>query len=389
VSTAGRSHPPSGLASLAPRLRLRVGELTAAVGERIHAADLSAARTSNPPSGALLRGVEQYLLHLLERLDDHDSAHPATAAPDDVSTGSLLRSYRISTQVLWDALRAGAEQQDDVAPDELVRLATHLWRHHDAACAALERDRSATERRERPRPEHREALVADLLEGRARRPVDARDAAAYLKLRPVSRYVVVVMDAVTETSAEDLELRTADAGFVSAWQCLPDQHIGIIDLCSAELDVLRTALAEVVTGRAGVSPVVNRLADLPTARRHADTAALTLPAGETGIAVLEHDLPGALLVSSPDLAGLLLQRFLGPVLALDASEREPLLATVQAYAATGASATDTARVVRCHRNTVLNRVRRFEVLSGQSLEHPEALLTTWLATRAHALQLRT
>jgi hypothetical protein len=391
VSTAGSTRHPRGLASLLPGLRVRVAELAEAV------ADGTPTEEMGPPSRTadLRRGVERYLLHLLAGVAGglhaepaHPPAPPPKAAAPGVPGEALLHAYRVGTHLLWDVLREAAEQDEQVDPSDLVRVATYLWHVHEATCAEVERIRRVPERRHDGQGrEHRETLIAGLLEGRARRPADARDAAAYLKLRPAGRYVVVVVDVPDGAASvpRDLELQIAEAGFVSAWQHLPGQWIGIVDLGGGDLPPLVAAVDAAVTSRAGISPVVHQLADLPTARRHADTALLTIPQGGAGVAVLERDLPGALLAASPDLAALLLQEFLGPVLELDEAEREPLLATVRAYAASGASATDTARAVRCHRNTVLNRIKRFEVLSGQPLDRPETLLTTWLATRAHAL----
>jgi DNA-binding PucR family transcriptional regulator len=59
-------------------------------------------------------------------------------------------------------------------------------------------------------------------------------------------------------------------------------------------------------------------------------------------------------------------------------ERHRLLETVRAYAATGSVAEVAARVY-CHRNTVLNRLRRFAELTGRDVTVPTDAAVVLLA----------
>lgn len=100
------------------------------------------------------------------------------------------------------------------------------------------------------------------------------------------------------------------------------------------------------------------------------------------MAELDARLPGALLVTAPDLAARLVQRALGGVLDLERDERELLLATLRTWLATGGSAGQTAARLYCHRNTVLNRLRRLEGLTDRSLERVDHLVEWALALLA-------
>lgn len=95
-----------------------------------------------------------------------------------------------------------------------------------------------------------------------------------------------------------------------------------------------------------------------------------------------HRLPEALLLSSPEVAGRLVAVWLGPLLALPPAELEPLLRTLEAWVATGGSTTHTAERVHCHRNTVLNRLRRIAALTGQERFDGVPPLELGLALRA-------
>jgi DNA-binding PucR family transcriptional regulator len=96
-------------------------------------------------------------------------------------------------------------------------------------------------------------------------------------------------------------------------------------------------------------------------------------------------LPAALLTARPDLAKELCTRVLAPVLALDRVSRDLLLDTLAAWLEAGGSAHQAAAALFCHRNTVLNRIRRLERLTRRSLAVPEDLVELALALEAFHL----
>jgi DNA-binding PucR family transcriptional regulator len=87
---------------------------------------------------------------------------------------------------------------------------------------------------------------------------------------------------------------------------------------------------------------------------------------DDGVAAFDDRLPEAVLLSSPEVAGRLVAVWLGPLLALPEPEQRPLLDTLEAWVETGGSTTHTAARVHCHRNTVINRLRRTADLTGQA-----------------------
>nr|WP_242680649.1 helix-turn-helix domain-containing protein [Nocardioides sp. IC4_145] len=105
--------------------------------------------------------------------------------------------------------------------------------------------------------------------------------------------------------------------------------------------------------------------------------------GEPGVATFDERLPEALLLTAPEVAGRLVAVWLGPLLALPAAESEALLDTLEAWVASGGSATTTAARVHCHRNTVLNRLRRVSTLLARDLVDAVPPVELALALRAH------
>jgi DNA-binding PucR family transcriptional regulator len=171
-------------------------------------------------------------------------------------------------------------------------------------------------------------------------------------------------------------------GLRCAWRTRTDREIGLVALGAQEPSDLVAVLEGLGGLRAGVSPAVEGLAEVDVAHLLAETALRALPPGEPAVAELDARLPGALLVTAPDLAARLVDRALGGVLALDRDERKVLLDTLRAWLETGGSAGQTASRLYCHRNTVLNRLRRLEGLTGRSLERVDHLVEWSLALLA-------
>ncbi|WP_346429185.1 helix-turn-helix domain-containing protein [Streptomyces sp. B27] len=90
----------------------------------------------------------------------------------------------------------------------------------------------------------------------------------------------------------------------------------------------------------------------------------------------------ALVAGAPELSVRLLAEVFGPLLALAPAERALLVGTLDAWLECGGSVGRAAVRLRCHRNTVFNRLRRLERLTSRSLSHPCELVETVLALEA-------
>ncbi|MFE6134433.1 PucR family transcriptional regulator, partial [Streptomyces sp. NPDC056437] len=118
--------------------------------------------------------------------------------------------------------------------------------------------------------------------------------------------------------------------------------------------------------------------------RLAQTALRACPASG-GTVLLDEHLPAALVVSSPALGTALADRVLGPLLRLDPSDRDLLLDTLAVWLDCEGSAQRAGARLYCHRNTVLNRLRRCEQLTGRSLTRPADVVEFTLALTARRL----
>lgn len=126
------------------------------------------------------------------------------------------------------------------------------------------------------------------------------------------------------------------------------------------------------------------LAAVGDARRLAETALRACPAGG-GVVLLDEQLPAALVVSSPGLGSSLAARVLGPLDRLDPADRDVIIETLTAWLDSDGSAQRAGARLYCHRNTVLNRLRRFEQLTGRCLTRPSDAVEVSLALTARRL----
>ncbi|GAA4059043.1 helix-turn-helix domain-containing protein [Actinomadura miaoliensis] len=293
----------------------------------------------------------------------------------------LLRSYRLAGTVFWDALVEAVTEDDPAQVPALVRQATRTWQTIDqqssAAAAAYHRTEYDLLRRS---VERVNAVVDALLEGRGDGGLIAT-AVSVLGLTPSGRYAVVML-------RQDEPGRPADSatgGMRFIWRVRADVQVAVVDLGEADLDDLEAALRPHLRAHAGVSAVVDGLADLGTARWLAELALRTCRPGEPDIARIDRRLPEALLVSQPALAGRLHERVLGPLAALDTGTRDVLIATLATWLECDGSAARAATRLYCHHNTVLNRLRRIETLTGRMLSRPRDLMEIVLALSSRNL----
>ncbi|MFI6144078.1 helix-turn-helix domain-containing protein [Streptomyces sp. NPDC051109] len=306
---------------------------------------------------------------------------------------SLLRTYRRGGRMVWQTLNEAVAAHDPAALPRLLPAAAVLWdvldQLTDAAADAYRSTEAA--RRDRDR-ERRAALLDALLDGTG--PPDgpaATEAADRLGLPERGRFAVVVLapggpgapgspgesGGVGESGGTG-----APDGLRVLWRIRADGETGLVELGHHPLESVRGLLGP-LGARAGVSPVVEGPGDLARAHRLAALALRTAPAsGGPCTALLDERLPTALVASQAELAGRLRQVVLGPVLALPAEDRRVLLTTLGTWLTCQGSTTYAAQQLYCHRNTVSNRLRRLEQLTGRSLSDPVHVVELALAHAA-------
>ncbi|MFI1421559.1 helix-turn-helix domain-containing protein [Streptomyces sp. NPDC020731] len=305
----------------------------------------------------------------------------ATRAEQGLPLDALLHAFRLGGSLVWQGL---VDETSRTAPEDvrlLVHVASDVWNFVDEHCTLVADAYRQTERQLAWRRENRVRLLAAALLDGTSRIADLPEAAQALGLPGHGRYVVVAVAGGRPTGCPGAQAALAP-GVRVHWHTGVDADYGIVLVEDGTEPVVpeeRTAGA-----RVGVSSAVDGLSAVGEARRLADTALGLCPEQGGTVHLTEH-LPAALVVSSPELGAALAERLLGPLAHLEPADAEVLLDTLATWLACDGSAQRASRRLYCHRNTVLNRLRRYEQLTGRSLSRPTDLIEVSLALTARTL----
>jgi hypothetical protein len=298
-------------------------------------------------------------------------------ARQGVPQRSLLQAYHIGGRVLSTAFTRWSVEED-LGSQRSATLLDGLWdvidTHSAAAVASLRTTQAGL-------TGHHAAgyLLDELLNGETDESTAAAVARS-LALPEGGRYAVVVREpGPGREPVRAGALVPYARGVRLIWRMHGERAIAVVVLGDESLTRLGGALAAHGC-RTGVSTEVTGLDSLGRAREQAELALSTLRGG--GLAFLEERLPAALLIANPALAGELQLRVLAPMLALEESRGHELLRTLEAWLTANGSVAKTAADLHCHRNTVLNRLRRIEALTGRSTSAPRDLIDLGLALEA-------
>lgn len=299
-------------------------------------------------------------------------------AEQGIPLDAVLHAYRLGGALVWQEL---VDVTSRTAPEDvrlLVHVAGDVWNFVDEHCTLVSDAYRRTERQLARRREDRVRLLAAALLDGTGRIADLPETARALALPGQGRYTVV---AVAGARSSDVLRALLPPRTRVHWHTGPQTDYGIV--AGGDGPVVVPAVPPCGL-RVGIGPAVDGLAAVGDARRLADTALLLCP-GTGGTVRLAAHLPEALVASCPDLASLLVERAFGPLARLEPADAEVLLDTVATWLACDGSAQRASRLLYCHRNTVLNRLRRYEQITGRSLSRPADLVETALALTARRL----
>ncbi|MFH8977831.1 PucR family transcriptional regulator [Streptomyces sp. NPDC017890] len=311
----------------------------------------------------------------------------ATRAEQGLPLDALLHAFRLGGSLVWQQL---VEETSKAAPEDvrlLVHVAADVWNFVDEHCTVVADAYRQTEWQIGRRRENRaRQLAAGLLDGTSR-IADLPEAAQVLGLPEQGRYVVVAVTGGHAARRAAARAAAVPPGPRVHWHDGADVDYGIV-LVDAADDGLEgpegagpAPSAPAAGLRIGVGRPVEGLAAVGDARKLADTA-LDVSPPEGGTVRLDDHLPAALVVSSPELGRALAEKVLGPLLRLEPADREVLLETLTTWLDCDGSAQRAGERLYCHRNTVLNRLRRCEQLTGRSLARPADVVEISLALTA-------
>ncbi|MFC6594134.1 helix-turn-helix domain-containing protein [Kitasatospora paranensis] len=305
----------------------------------------------------------------------------ATRAEDGVPLGAMLHMYRIAGEELWNALVAAVVREAPERAHHMVRAATYVWRlveRETALMTEAHRQRSGdpAERSDRRMVGALKVLLRAQLD-----PLDLSRVSVTLGLPMDGRYAVARVTGPDAIRADGAPVREELDGVTVFW-CPQPEGWAVVAACGDHLSrAVARAVGDGGRARIGVSPVVQGLAGLGRARQLADTA-LALCTADGELVHLKDRMAPGFLLTQRDLARELVDQVLGPVLALEPDEGQVLLETFGVWLDCSGSLPQVASRLYCHRNTVHNRLRRLERLTGRLLARPRDLVDLSMALDA-------
>lgn len=296
----------------------------------------------------------------------------------------VLRSFRMGGRLIWEDLIDQAGPLGMLDGDDLRIVGTQLWMAVDETSAEVAVAYHSTQRLQvRADEQRRAALWEGLLSGRGGESGFVLEAARALDLSADGPIAVAAVGRTAPGPAfvEGIAHQLCTIDVRSTWQHRAGRQVGVLELASHDLGPCLEMLRGWDGVPLGLSSVREGLGEAGAALGEALLALRTV-APERPQAVAYHDrLPDVLLLSSPEVADRLVELWLGALLALPEREHRVLLETLELWVASAGSATRTAALVPCHRNTVLNRIRRVVEVTGRELAEGPPPMELSLALR--------
>ncbi|GAB4586246.1 helix-turn-helix domain-containing protein [Nocardia sp. IFM 10818] len=379
----------------ARRLLPRLDELTDDLIARILQGDHAYAEATLLGPELLRSSVRTNLAAMLGQLAGTTPARidPAVAAgrmkaERGVPLPALLHAYRLAGRLLWQEL---AGEPHAHSPAALTGTATAIWQLIDEY-SGIAADAYAEFLAERTRHDEqaRRSLLCSVLDGAAP-DQDLWDAVRALRLPTHGQFAVVAAELDSSGAAQPgrLENRLRAIGIHSAWLLGDDGCTGLLSLPTT---AIRRNVGAVIAATGITAAGVSLLFPDPARAREAvRQARLALCCATPGTEpVVEYgDHPIRLLLANAPRAGHELSRaILGALLDLPEPERGELLGTLRAWFDSGGSIVRVAARLHFHRNTIHQRLRRVEALTGRSCADPRTAAELYVALLALPTQPR-
>ena len=300
----------------------------------------------------------------------------------------VLNAYTLGTRVLWEALVAQGSK-DDVDEQVLLVAGQRIWSALDVQNAVfIDAYRRESVRLHRRDLQRQQSTLDALVEGRGTDPdfaAEARDALGITGEMGIACVVAPYDGSLDEPLMPSGGDRLERLGITSHWHVRGGLYFGLLAGALPPDGELAETLVPHAVGRVGLARSPEGVGGFATAFQLAARAADTVPRGRRCVVAVGERLPEVLLAGSPEVAALLVQETVAPILAQPPHLAETLRQTLAALLEHDGSAKHAAEALYCHRNTVIYRAKQIEELTGRSLADPRDKLLLTLGLTAAGL----
>ncbi|MFX0578232.1 PucR family transcriptional regulator [Nocardia nepalensis] len=384
--------PPNGPGVVARGLLERVDDLTGELVGRIRAGDHAYAESTLLTEELLHTVVHANLEAVLGQLAGITGRRLApaisagrTKAELGLPLAALLHAYRLAGRLIWERSLTTAT---DTAQAALTVLGADVWRLiDDYSSAAADAYSEYLADRARRADGERQTMLRALFRTEVEGPALPEITRA-LHIPNLGMFVVAHAE-VGPDGAEPLagiESRLRALFVNSVWLTEPGARIGLLSLNGPRAhDQALAQLQRCADGRVGVSRIFPSPAAAATALREAELAGRCGRPGTPGVTTYGSTPVPTVLAHAPAAAQELAEDILGPVLDLPDEDRDTLLHTLELWFEHGGSNTAVAQHLHYHRNTIHQRLRRIETLTGRRCSDPKSAAELYFALHAARL----
>ncbi|MDT5176592.1 MAG: hypothetical protein QOJ95_790 [Mycobacterium sp.] len=381
------------VAEVAKALYARTDELATALADAI-TREVSLYNSTAPvPFESVVHGCATNLRSVLGALAADTEFDPAPAvalgierARDGVPLASVMEAYRVAFRAISDAALKELTGRAQANGDAVRVLTTKILAAQDfftAAMTAAYRDEQS--RRLIGDESERDILIDSLLHGRLFEQWSIWEAADCLRLPAHGPYVVIAAESSVGTEAlPGIESKLRSMDVFSAWQLLPDMHVGIVHVKNdKQLANVLALVSRVASNRVGVSAQFDDLRDTAQALRYARVTLRGRPDDGLRVMLFDGSILGTAAVSAPEVMVKLVAPTIECFAELTPEEREVLFETFRVWLENDGSLRTVGELLFCHPNTVRYRLHRIEQRTGRSLGRPRDVAELCLAFEVH------
>jgi PucR C-terminal helix-turn-helix domain len=345
------------------------------------------------PFELVVHGCATNLRSVLSTIAEDTEFDPAPAvdvgierARDGVPLASVMEAYRVAFRGISDAVLKEVTGRSQ-ANGEVVRvLTTKILAAQDIFTAAMTVAYRDEQSRRLVRDEsERETLIDSLLHGRLFEQWSIWEAADCLRLPAHGPYFVIAAESSVGTEAlPGIESKLRSMDVFSAWQLLPDLHVGIVYVKSdKQLANVLALVSRMASNRVGVSAQFDDLRDTAQALRYARVTLRGRPDEGLRVTLFDGSILGTAAVSAPEVMVKLVAPTIECFAELTCEEREVLFETFRVWLENDGSLRTVGELLFCHPNTVRYRLHRIEQRTGRSLGRPRDVAELCLAFEVH------
>jgi hypothetical protein len=383
------------VAEVAEALCARTDELATAVAQAITREVTLYQATEPVPFERVVRGCANNIRSVLNAISAGTEFDPAAAvnlgierARDGVPLAAVMEAYRVGFRALWDAAVKEVTGRAQANGDVVRLLTTKILAAQDIFTAAM----TAAYRDEQSRrligdESEREILIDSLLHGRLFEQWSIWEAADCLRLPAHGPYVVIAAESSVGTEAlPGIESKLRSMDVFSAWQLLPDLHVGIVYVKSSkQLANVLALVSRMASNRVGVSAQFDDLRDTAQALRYARVTLHGRPDEGPRVTQFDGSILSTAAVSAPEVMVKLAIPIIECFAELTADERDVLFETFRVWLENDGSLRTVGELLFCHPNTVRYRLHRIEQRTGRSVTRPRDVAELSLAFEVHRL----